>query len=230
MKQNNQSSWAARLRKFSALCLMLMISAGAWAANELTVKPNIKAGETTGTIIIALDNATDYTAFQMDIKLPTGLSLANENDAMEIISEVNANHQVKYNTVNGIVKVAAFSFDGASSGNEAFKASGDMLVINVAVDASYKHDDVEISEIKFVTFSDLALVETFTVVNEQGEELLMGDVNGDNSIDTQDALLIIDKFLGVANANFNEKVADLNNDGAIDTQDALLVIDIFLNN
>ena len=228
MKQNNQSSWAARLRKISALCLMLLVSVGAWATNELTVKPNIKAGD-TGTITIALDNATDYTAFQMEITLPEGLSIADEG-AMTIVSDVDADHHVLYNKVDGVIKVAAYSFDGASNGNEAFKASGDFLVIEVSADADYKPADVSISGIKFVTFSDLALVETFTVVNEQGEELLMGDVNGDNSIDTQDALLIIDKFLGVANANFNEKVADLNNDGAIDTQDALLVIDIFLNN
>ena len=229
MKQNNQSSWAARLRKISAHCLMLLVSAGAWAANELTVKPNIKAGD-TGTITIALDNATDYTAFQMEITLPEGLSIAEEG-AMEIVSQNETVHHVQYSTptANGVTTVVAYSFEG-SRGNEAFKANGDMLVITVTAAGNYTPADVKISDIKFVTWEDLELVETFTVVNEQGEELLMGDVNGDNSIDTQDALLIIDKFLGVANANFNEKVADLNNDGAIDTQDALLVIDIFLNN
>ena len=227
MKQNNQSSWAARLRKFSALCLMLLASANLWAANELTVKPNVKAGD-TGTITIALDNATAYTAFQMDIKLPEGLSIA-DNGAMNIVSAVNADHQLKYNKVDGVIKVAAFSFDGASNGNEAFKESGDLLIIDVTADANYKPADVEISNIKFVTYSELTLVETFTVVNEQGEELLMGDVNSDGVVDTQDALLIIDKWIGVDNENFNASAADLNSDNLIDTQDALIVIDIWIN-
>ena len=93
--------------------------------------------------------------------------------------------------------------------------------------ADYTPADVEVSNIIFVTQSALAAVTDFTVVNEQGG--LMGDVNGDGDIDTQDALLIIDKWIGVDNENFNESVADLNGDGDIDTQDALIVIDIWIN-
>lgn len=222
MKQNNQSSWAARLRGISALCLMLLVSAGAWAANELTVKPDIKAGE-TGTITIALDNATDYTAFQMDITLPEGLSIADEG-AMEIVSAVNADHHVAYNEVNGVIKVAAYSFDGDSNGNEAFKATGDILVITVSAAANYEPADVKISDIKFVKFSDLALVETFTVINEQGEEVLLGDVNGDGVVDTQDALKAIGYYL----TDTYVAAADLNGDNVVDTQDALKIIGIYL--
>ena len=235
MKQNNQSSWAARLRKMSALCLMLLVSAGAWAANELTVKPNIKAGE-TGTITIALDNATDYTAFQMEITLPEGLSLKEtegQNDAMTIVSTVDADHHVLYNKVDGVIKVAAYSFDGASNGNEAFKANGDFLVIEVTADANYTPDEVEIKGIIFVTQSDLDAVtnENFTVVNEQGEEILMGDVNGDGSIDMKDALAVIKYYVGNAPENFNAAVADLVEDfGEIDMKDALAIVKIYTSN
>lgn len=224
MKQNNLSSWAARLRKISALCLMLVASTNLWADNKLTIKPDIKAGQ-TGKITIALDNATDYTAFQMEIKLPEGLSIESSG-AMEIVSAVNADHQVAYNTVDGVTKVAAYSFDGASNGNEAFKATGDFLIITVTADADYTPADVQIENIIFVTQSDLSAVTDFEVETEAG---LMGDVNGDGKVDTQDALLIIDKWIGVDNENFNASVADLNNDNKIDTQDALIVIDIWIN-
>ena len=224
MKQNNLSSWAARLRKISALCLMLVASTNLWADNKLTIKPDIKAGQ-TGKITIALDNATDYTAFQMEIKLPAGLSIESSG-AMEIVSAVNADHQVAYNTVDGVTKVAAYSFDGASNGNEAFKATGDFLIITVTADADYTPADVQIENIIFVTQSDLSAVTDFEVETEAG---LWGDVNGDGKVDTQDALLIIDKWIGVDNENFNASVADLNNDNKIDTQDALIVIDIWIN-
>lgn len=228
MKQNNQGSWAARLRKITALCLMLVVSAGAWADNKLTIKPDIKAGETTGTITIALDNATDYTAFEMEIKLPEGLSIENSG-AMQIVSAVNADHNVAYNTVDGVTKVVAYSFDGASKGNEAFKATGDLLVINVSVASDYEPADVEVLGITFVTFSDLEAVTNFEVVNEQGD--LMGDVNGDGKVNTADAVKVLYKFLDLPiTGTFNEKVADLNGDGKINTSDAVRIIFIFIEN
>ena len=225
MKQNNQSSWAARLRKISALCLMLVASTNLWADNKLTIKPDIKAGQ-TGTITIALDNATDYTAFQMDIKLPAGLSIESTG-AMEIVSAVDADHNVAYNTVDGVTKVAAYSFDGVSSGNEAFKASGDFLIITVTADADYTPADVQIDNIIFVTQSDLAAVTDFEVETEAG---LMGDVDGNGKVDTNDAILVIKYFLGQNPENFNAAVADLTGEGKIDTNDAIAIIKIFLNN
>lgn len=234
MKQNNQGSWAARLRKITALCLMLVVSAGAWADNKLTIKPDVKAGQ-TGTITIALDNATDYTAFQMEIKLPEGLSLyetEGQNDAMEIVSQNETVHHVQYSTptANGVTTVVAYSFEG-SRGNEAFKANGDMLVIKVTAASDYTPAEVSISDPKFVTFSDIEnLVTTFTVINEQGEEVLLGDVNGDGTVNVQDILQIVDKILGVVNPSFNEVAGDLNADGTINVQDILLVVDIIITN
>ena len=224
MKQNNQSSWAARLRKISALCLMLVASTNLWADNKLTIKPDIKAGQ-TGKITIALDNATAYTAFQMDIKLPAGLSIESTG-AMEIVSAVNADHNVAYNTVDGVTKVAAYSFDGASNGNEAFKASGDFLVITVTAAADYTPADVQIDNIIFVTQSDLAAVTNFEVETEVG---LMGDVNENGKVDTNDAILVIKYFLGMNPDGFNESLADVTGEGKIDTNDAIAIIKIFLN-
>ena len=220
MKQNNQSSWAARLRKISALCLMLVASTNLWAADKLTIKPDVKAGQ-TGTITIALDNATAYTAFQMDIKLPAGLSIESTG-AMEIVSAVNADHNVAYNTVDGVTKVAAYSFNGVSSGNEAFKASGDLLVITVSAASDYEPADVEVDKIIFVTQRDLLAVTEFEGVNEQGG--LMGDVNGDGQVDTQDALKAIGYYL----TDTYVAVADVNGDNTVDTQDALIIIRIYL--
>lgn len=223
MKQNSQNSWASRLRKISALCLMLVASTNLWAANKLTIKPDVKAGQ-TGTITIALDNATDYTAFQMDIKLPAGLSIESTG-AMEIVSAVNADHNVAYNTVDGVTKVAAYSFDGASSGNNAFKASGDFLVITVSAAADYTPADVQIENIIFVTQSDLAAVTDFEVETEAG---LMGDVDGSGAVTLLDGLAIIDYYLKKNPSPFNLALADLNGDGEITLLDGLAAIDIYL--
>lgn len=57
-----------------------------------------------------------------------------------------------------------------------------------------------------------------------------GDVNGDNKIDTQDAILVIQFYLGANPSNFNTSKADVNGDGNIDTQDAILIIQNYLSN
>jgi hypothetical protein len=238
MKQNNQSSWAARLRGIVALSLMLLVSAGTMAADKLTIKPDIKAGADKGTITISLDNETSYTAFQMEITLPAGLTIekqTNDYSAMSIVTERNNAHQVLYNQLeSGVIKVAAFSFDG-TTGNEPFTGnSGDLLVIEVNVASNYTPADVDIQDIKFVRLSkvaeeNLTAVTDFEVVNEQGG--LMGDVNGDGKVDTADAVKVIYKFLGLPmTGTFDESVADVNNDGKIDTGDAVQIIFIFINN
>lgn len=57
---------------------------------------------------------------------------------------------------------------------------------------------------------------------------LLGDLTGDKTLDTQDAISLIDKFLNGLNDE-TKRIADINGDGTVDTQDAMLVINIFLN-
>ena len=57
---------------------------------------------------------------------------------------------------------------------------------------------------------------------------LLGDLTGDKTLDTQDAIKLIDKFLNGLNDE-TKRIADINGDGMVDTQDAILVINIFLN-
>jgi hypothetical protein len=61
-------------------------------------------------------------------------------------------------------------------------------------------------------------------------EMTLGDVNGDNMIDTQDAILVIQYYLGANPGNFNASNADVNGDGNVDTQDAILIIQSYLSN
>lgn len=56
----------------------------------------------------------------------------------------------------------------------------------------------------------------------------LGDVNEDGSVDTADAVLIINKYLG-NDVVMNTTVADMNSDGVIDTADAVLIINKYLN-
>lgn len=57
----------------------------------------------------------------------------------------------------------------------------------------------------------------------------LGDVNDDGNIDTQDAIMIIQHYLGKKPDGFNPDAADVSGDGRIDTQDAIRIIRRYLN-
>jgi len=57
---------------------------------------------------------------------------------------------------------------------------------------------------------------------------LLGDVNGDGVVDTQDAIKVVQYYLQKNPDNFILKAADVTKSGAIDTQDAIQIIRMYL--
>lgn len=220
MKQNNQSSWAARLRKFSALCLMLVASANVWADDKVTAI--VKPGETQ-QIAILLKNATDYTAFQMTIKLPDGLEFA---DASPVLTgRKDASHKLEFNKADAsTIKLAAYSYDkDQNKGNEAISGNeGDLVLINVTANKDYVAKNIVLSDVVFVKKSTLEAASSEELSSIVGG--LLGDVNGDNEITAQDAALIRQyaarKISGDA---ITVEVANTNGVDDVTAQDAALV-------
>ena len=56
-----------------------------------------------------------------------------------------------------------------------------------------------------------------------------GDVNGDGQVDTQDAIKVIQYYLGKNPDDFVLGAADVTDDGVVDTQDAIQIIRTYLN-
>ena len=62
-------------------------------------------------------------------------------------------------------------------------------------------------------------------------DVIYGDVNGDNTIDVSDALLVCQIYLGnVAPTETQNAAADVNGDGAVDVPDALMICQFYLGN
>lgn len=57
----------------------------------------------------------------------------------------------------------------------------------------------------------------------------LGDVNGDDAVDIEDVVGIVNYILNEPTDNFNEKAADVNADGKIDVDDVVAVINIILD-
>lgn len=83
-----------------------------------------RRGDGSRTIAIALDNATDYTAFQADLGLPAGMEITGAR----LSDRAGRSHSVSMNWIDGnTMRVLSYANDNAVfAGN-----SGDLLLIDV---------------------------------------------------------------------------------------------------
>lgn len=59
-------------------------------------------------------------------------------------------------------------------------------------------------------------------------DYVFGDVNGDGVVNTSDAVMVLNYYLGKTK-EINQKLADVNGDGVVNTSDAVAIINIYLN-
>lgn len=56
------------------------------------------------------------------------------------------------------------------------------------------------------------------------EEIVLGDANGDGSVNAADIVEIVNYIMGKPSEKFNADAADTNNDGAINAADIVMVV------
>ena len=211
---------------------LLLVASGAGAAddNVSVVRPlAIKAGKTQ-KVAIALENAKSYTAFQMDIKLPEGLTLSNPKSLRTSDATF---HNITAGEVDGVTRVVALSYkteeDGKTilegNGNKEFIDGNSEIILYFDITASDTYVDngnIEVKNVKFVD-SDGNTQAIADASSENGS--VLGDVNSDKDVTAQDASLVLQgvankitltiKQKGVGNVNFDEDVT---------AQDASLIL------
>ena len=217
------------------LSMALLLGAGsAWADDNVSViRPlNIKAGQTQ-KVAIALENAKAYTAFQMDIKLPAGLTLSNPKS---LRTSAETFHHISSGEVEGgYTRVVALSYkqetDGSvleGNGNKNFIDGKSPIILFFDIIAANDYVDdgnIEVKNVKFVS-ADGTTQAMADASSASG--LILGDANGDKNVDTKDAIKLVEQYLGKNPSGFDKKAADITLDGTFDTKDAIQIITVYL--
>lgn len=209
---------------------LLLGAVSAWADDNVSViRPlNIKAGQTQ-KVAVALENAKAYTAFQMDIKLPEGLTLSNPKSLRG--SESTTFHNITAGEVDGVTRVVALSYkqesDGsvlAGNGNKNFIDGDSEIILYFDVTAANDYVDngnIEVKNVKFVSANG----ETQNLANASSASgSILGDTNSSGNINTVDASYILMSIVGSNPENFVKKAADVDLNGIINTVDATLIL------
>ena len=127
---------------------------------------HLAAGETR-TVSLLLDNALDYTAFQLDLTLPAGLTASNFQ-----LTDRAGSHALDVNTLcNGKTRVLCYSAGlDAIEGNEGALLTFD-LTANGSIDGNINVDGIEMvtTTCQTVLLDSFAIgVNDATSVNEMG--------------------------------------------------------------
>lgn len=198
--------------------------------NSLTLS-NVTAY--TGTSVsfpIGLNNVDEITALQMDLHLPTGITLATDEEGEVIIEKsgrVSTIHTVDCKVMDdGSYRIVCYSTKNATfTGNcgELFN-----VVLNIGADLSDSDyeitaTNIELSDKTGTAYSGQDIKGMITV-----KSYIPGDVDGNGQHSINDVVCIINFVLNRQNATFVEAAADLDGNGEISVNDAVLLISKYI--
>ncbi len=126
--------------------------------NRLTASElNIHAGESQ-TVMLALDNATEFTAFQMQMTLPEGLTIEQAR-----LSDRAGSHSLLVNNADGTTRLLGFS-----AGNDVIEGNDGVLVeVTLKAEGNFDaYSAVKLSDMVFVETNGTAhQLDDLTLVN-----------------------------------------------------------------
>ena len=220
-------------RRLRALVLLLAVvnSMGLRANDELSVltTATLRPGS-TGQVAIMLDNTTPYVAFQFDISLSEGLSIAQNGGkyGLSLTSRASTNHQLTTRiTSNGSLRVAAYSMPNTPFSGQ----TGAVLLIDINVGENCGNEGIiNLRNIRFTT-TDIKELKFNDVTATLPIGYLLGDANDDDKVTIADAVAVVNYILtnGHPTGNFVLKAANVDSNSQITIADALGVVKIILS-
>lgn len=180
---------------------------------------------------ILMNNRDSITAFQMDLYLPNGVSVAKDADDEYMISWSDRTTANKHMLSYAKQSDGAMRIIGLSMTNAVFKGnSGPLLYVTLNVADTIADGDYTVM-IKNMKLSTPKAVE-YDVDETKAKLTLssyrLGDVDNNGSITISDAVAIVNYLLGNPGTPFIFKAADLDKNSSITINDAVLLVKALL--
>lgn len=210
------------------MVFVLLIFVGRTYADNLAVdQVTIRKGGTMKVGIVLNNPTIQYVAFQIDLKLPDGISIANNEEGepdCSLNEERINNHRlsVEYKG-SGVYRLLAFSFPV----NEFSGTDGDLVYVTLEADKEAIIGDL-VGEIKSQVFTGSDNIEykwediSFVISVDSS----LGDANSDGELSETDRDYIIRHIMGDTPDDFDEEAANLNGDENIDVADIVELNDL----
>ena len=185
---------------------------------------------TTVSFPISLDNVNNITAFQMDLYLPTGITLATDEDGnvkIETTERVSNNHTVDCSKMDdGSYRIICYSTEN----NNFTGYSGELFSLPLVVGAELQDGDYDItaSNIELSDKTGTTYIGQDVKCMISVKSFISGDVDGNGQHSINDVVCIVNYVLNRPNTTFIESAADLDENGKITVNDAVLFISNYI--
>ena len=216
------------MRRIISILLVVAAALQVAATDRFYIEDfSINPGETK-SVEILLDNEVEYSAFQADLYLPAGLSVAQDAGyyLIDLTDRKGRDHTISSKLLaDGGIRIMSYSTSlKVYSGN-----SGALVTMSItAYEAFTGPVTICLNNILFTT----PLGEEVAFTNETCEVTLPavvkpGDVNSDGTVNIADVTELIDYLLNSETA-IDQGAADIDGDGIISIADVTELIDFLL--
>ena len=198
--------------------------------NTMTLSNVTANTRTTVAFPIGLNNVDEITALQMDLYLPSGITLATDEDGdvkIETTDRVSNKHTVDCSKMaDGSYRIICYSTKNntfTGNGGELFSLL--LIVSSELVDGDYEitATNIELSDKTGTAYSGQDVKSVVTV-----KSYMLGDVDGNGQHSINDVVCIINYVLNRPNTTFIEAAADMDGNGEISVNDAVLLISKYI--
>ncbi len=191
----------------------------------------VEAGNTI-TLAVNLRCDSPTSAFQFDLVLPEGITLATNADGQPDITKGSIVNKSRHTLDCAPMSDGSIRFICYSLNSTLFTSTnGVVAYITLKADASCSvgkksitiRDAVFATPSAVTTYVTTPSVSTLTV---KEAPLLQGDVNRDGHIDVTDVVMMVDRICHGTTSTLDLRTSDLNSDKAIDVRDVVILVDM----
>ena len=194
-------------------------------ANAIYIEPISARIGGNVDIAIKLKNAQTASAYNFDLVLPEGVTIAKDSNG-KLIDALSDRHSDHSRTLNEKGN-NTYSFATLSGNSEALTGNDGairLVTLHVADDMAEGSYPIEIRNASYSQSNGNEIVLPNTVTTVTAENYVLGDVNGNGHPDIGDAVSIVNYLVGKPSTVFIEKAADTNKNGHIDIGDAVTIV------
>ena len=208
---------------------VLLAMAGRTLGDNLTVEPVTMMPGETKQVAICLNNTEKmYAAFQFDLVLPDGITIA-KNDKGKFIASLDEDRKDDHTLTVSEKRTGVYRFMTFSMNNSEFYGTeGPVAYVTLQADA------IVSTGAKTATIASQVFTESsgdqskwtdvsFTIT--VGSSVLVGDVNNDTKVDAKDVTALANYLVGRGTLA-NEAAADVNDDKKVDIADVAKLISL----
>lgn len=219
------------MKSYFSFLLFALVVLSAKATDRFYIEDfTINPGETK-MVSIMLDNAVEYSAFQADLYLPTGLSFVElDGDYLiDLTTRKGRDHTISCQLhADGAMRIMSYSMSlKVYSGN-----SGALVTMSIAADENFTGPvSISMNNILFTTplgeevaFADETCTVTVPVI------ILPGDVNGNGMVNMDDLTALINYLLTDHATGIDLENADVDDSGNVGMDDLTKLINYLLTN